>query len=148
VSISPLSSASAAYRAPIASSRVPSFSMPSASMPPYAASSGSSSFASGSALAPDLALANAARDGSPRGLALEAARTLVSEAFVKPVFAQMQEGSLAAGPFQPGTGERRFRPLLDAALAGKVVESANFDLVERLADRFERAIAPNGVPAT
>jgi hypothetical protein len=105
---------------------------------------GPASRASASALSPDLALANAAHDGSPRGLALEAARTLVSEAFVKPVFAQMQEGSLAAGPFKPGVGERRFRPLLDAALAGKVVEGGNFELVERLADRFERAIAPNG----
>ena len=40
-------------------------------------------------------------------------------------------------------GERRFRPLLDAALAGKVVEGSNFQLVERLADRFERAMDPN-----
>lgn len=99
--------------------------------------------ATATALAPDLALANAAREGSPRGLALEAARTLVTEAFVKPVFAAMQEGSLAAGPFKPGVGERRFRPLLDAALSGKVVEGSNFELVERLADRFERAMDPN-----
>jgi hypothetical protein len=107
------------------------------------ANSGSSRSASATALAPDLALANAAREGSPRGLALEAARTLVTEAFVKPVFAAMQEGSLAAGPFKPGVGERRFRPLLDAALSGKVVEGSNFELVDRLADRFERAMDPN-----
>jgi len=30
--------------------------------------------------------------------------------------------------------------MLDDALAGKVVESSNFALVERVADRFERSI--------
>lgn len=139
MSISALGAARDSYRAALKASR-PEQSVGGS---PLGASGGSSRAASASALAPDLALANAAREGSPRGLALEAARTLVSEAFVKPVFAQMQEGSLAAGPFKPGVGERRFRPLLDAALAGKVVEGSNFQLVERLADRFERAMDPN-----
>lgn len=147
MSISSLGAARDSYRAALQASR-PETSLGgstggSTGRSTGGSSGGSSRAASASALAPDLALANAAREGSPRGLALEAARTLVTEAFVKPVFAQMQEGSLAAGPFKPGVGERRFRPLLDAALAGKVVEGSNFQLVERLVDRFERAMDPN-----
>jgi len=60
---------------------------------------------------------------------------------VKPIFAQLHEGSLASDAFKPGVGEKRFRPLLDAALADKVVEGSNFALVERVADQFERSIA-------
>ena len=89
-------------------------------------------------LDPDVA-ANA-RNGDSRGLALEAAKTLVTEAFIKPVFAAMREGGFAAEGFKPGTGERRFRPLFDAALAEKVVEGSNFDLVNRVADRFEASM--------
>ena len=99
----------------------------------------------------DLARFTKLADGESRILARlsELDRVRVAEARALATrLALPADASLAAGPFQPGTGERRFRPLLDAALAGKVVESANFDLVERLADRFERAIAPNGVPAT
>jgi len=91
-------------------------------------------------LSPDLRLAKRAREGDTRGLAIEAARTLVAEAFVKPVFASMRDGGFAADGFKPGAGEKRFRPLLDDALAGTVVESSNFALVERVADRFERSI--------
>lgn len=91
-------------------------------------------------LSPDLRLAKRAREGDTRGLAVEAARTLVAEAFVKPVFASMREGAFAADGFKPGAGEKRFRPMLDDALAGRVVEGSNFALVERVADRFERSI--------
>ncbi len=89
-------------------------------------------------LDPDIA-ANA-RNGDSRELAREAAKTLVTEAFIKPVFAAMREGGFAAEGFKPGTGERRFRPLFDAALAEKVVEGSNFDLVNRVADRFETSM--------
>jgi len=96
--------------------------------------------ANGGFLSPDLRLAKRAREGDARGLALEAARTLVAEAFVKPVFASLRDGGFAADGFKPGAGEKRFRPMLDAALSDKVVESSNFALVERVADRFERSI--------
>jgi hypothetical protein len=96
--------------------------------------------ANGGFLSSDLSLAKRAREGDTRGLAVEAARTLVAEAFVKPVFAQLRDGGFAADGFKPGTGEKRFRPMLDAALADKVVESSNFTLVDRVADRFERSI--------
>ena len=95
-------------------------------------------------LRPDDRLASRAREGDTRGLALEAARTLVSEAFIKPVFAQLREGSLASEAFKPGVAEKRFRPLLDAALADAVVAKSGFGIVEVVADRFERAIARDG----
>lgn len=94
-----------------------------------------------SLLAPDARLAREARSGDPRALAREAAKTLVTEAFVKPVFAALRDGTLAADGFKPGTAERRFRPLLDAALAEKVVEGSNFALVDTVATRFEKTIA-------
>ncbi|MGA1223913.1 MAG: hypothetical protein ACO31E_05010 [Phycisphaerales bacterium] len=94
-----------------------------------------------SLLAPDARLAARARSGDTRGLAYEAAKTLVGEGLVKPVFESMREGGCAAGPFAPGTAERRFRPMFDAILADRLVEGSNFELVERTADRFERSIA-------
>ncbi len=99
-----------------------------------------------SVLAPDERLAARARHGDTRGLAREAAKTLVSEGLVKPVFAALREGGFAAEGFTPGTAERRFRPMFDAMLADKLVESSNFALVERTADRFERSmgVRPEG----
>ena len=96
---------------------------------------------SASLLAPDAQLAARARSGDTRALAYEAAKTLVTEGLVKPVFAQLREGGFAAEGFGPGTAERRFRPMFDAILADRVVEGSNFALVERTADRFERSMA-------
>jgi hypothetical protein len=91
-------------------------------------------------LAPDARLAASARGGDPRGLALEAARTLVAEGLVKPIFAELREGNMAAEMFKPGVAEKRFRPLLDGMLADRVVASKDFPVVGVVADRFERAI--------
>jgi hypothetical protein len=93
-----------------------------------------------SILAPDARLASRARQGDTRALAYEASKTLVTEGLVKPVFASLRDGGFAAGPFAPGTAEKRFRPMLDAILADKVVEGSNFALVDRAADRFEQSI--------
>ena len=91
-------------------------------------------------LAPDSGLAAKARRGDTRGLALEAARTLVAEGFVKPIFAELREGNMAADMFKPGVAEKRFRPLLDGMLANRVVASNDFPVVDVIADRFERAL--------
>lgn len=91
-------------------------------------------------VAPDARLAAEARSGDPRGLAIEAARTLVSEAFVKPVFAELREGNMAADMFKPGVAERRFRPILDGVLADRVVARSDFPVVRVVADRFEQSI--------
>lgn len=92
-------------------------------------------------LEPDARLAARARSGDTRGLAREAAKTLVSEGLIKPVFASMRDGGFAADAFKPDAAERRFRPMFDAVLADRLVEGSNFALVERTADRFERTIA-------
>ena len=94
-----------------------------------------------SLLAPDARLAAKARTGSPRELADVAAQTLVTEGLVKPVVASLREGGFAADAFKPGAAERRFRPMFDAILSDRVVEGSNFDLVDRVADRFERSIS-------
>jgi hypothetical protein len=91
-------------------------------------------------LAPDSRLAANARKGDTRGLALAAARTLVAEGLVKPIFAEMREGNMSADMFKPGVAEKRFRPLLDGMLADRVVASKDFPVVEVIADRFERAL--------
>ncbi len=101
---------------------------------------GSSMTANRTLLAPDSRLAANARRGDTRGLALEAARTLVAEGLVKPVFAELREGSMASDMFKPGVAEKRFRPLLDGMLADRVVASKDFPVVEVIADRFERAL--------
>lgn len=93
-----------------------------------------------SLLAPDSRLAVDAGRGDTRGLALEAARTLVAEGFVKPVFAKLRDGEMAADMFKPGAAEKRFRPLLDGMLADRVVASKDFPVVEVVADRFEQAL--------
>ena len=78
--------------------------------------------------------------------ALEAAKTLVGEAFVKPVLASLRDSGLAADAFKPGTAEKRFRPMFDAMLSDRVVESSHFALVERVADRFERSMGHTAKP--
>lgn len=92
----------------------------------------------------DPRLAGNARDGNPAALAREAAKTLFAEAFVKPVFASMREGSLAADMFKPGAAERRFQPLLDSALADRVVDGGRFGIVDEVAQRFEKNLARRG----
>jgi hypothetical protein len=93
-----------------------------------------------SILSPDPRLAAAARGGDPRGLALEAARTLVAEGLVKPIFAQMREGEMAGAMFKPGVAEKRFRPMLDGMLADRVVATKDFPVVGAVADRFEKSL--------
>jgi hypothetical protein len=94
----------------------------------------------------DPRLAGAARGGNPAELAREAAKTLFAEAFVKPIFATMREGSLAGDMFAPGAAERRFQPLLDSALADRVVDSGRFDIVDEVAGRFEKNLARRNDP--
>ena len=66
----------------------------------------------------------------------------MSEGLVKPVFAELRNGNMAADMFKPGIAEKRFRPLLDGMLADRVVASRDLPVVGVIADRFERALAP------
>jgi Rod binding domain-containing protein len=71
----------------------------------------------------------------------EAAEQLVASAFIVPVLASMRETSKAAGPFAPGTVERRFGPLLDQHLADRITQASRFTLVDAIVDRY----APKGI---
>ena len=70
--------------------------------------------------------------------ARDAAMKLVSSSLVLPILTSMREGTFLEEPFKPGTMERRFGPLLDQAVADRITQSSNFDLV----DSVVRTIQP------
>lgn len=74
-------------------------------------------------------LAKSAREGNPQELAFEAAVRLVSDAFIKPILAQVRSSSDMMKPFAPGSAEKSFRPMLDGELADRIARSEHFDLV-------------------
>lgn len=80
------------------------------------------------------ALARAGAGG--KGEAREAAEQLVAASLVSPVLKSLRESTGAAGPFAPGRGERMFRELQDAVLAQRLVKSAQWPLVDALAQRM------------
>ena len=67
--------------------------------------------------------------GDPR----EAAEELVAITLVQPILAQLRESEMAAEPFAPGEGEKRFGALYDAEIARRMVQSQSFPLVDALA---------------
>lgn len=69
----------------------------------------------------------------------DAAEKLVAVAFVQPVLAKMRESGSAAAPFQPNAAEKSFRGMMDSALAQKMVKSSRWSLVDRIADKLDRA---------
>jgi hypothetical protein len=48
--------------------------------------------------------------------------------------------------FAPGAAERRFQPLLDSALADRVVDSGRFGIVDEVAERFESNLERRNAP--
>jgi hypothetical protein len=57
---------------------------------------------------------------------------LVASALVLPALATLRESPFREGPFAPGDAERRFGPLLDQAVADRVVQAARFPLIDAL----------------
>ncbi|MCA9292012.1 MAG: hypothetical protein KDA25_12850 [Phycisphaerales bacterium] len=75
----------------------------------------------------------------------DAAVSLVATAFIAPILASMREHSLATGPFAPSSTEKRFGPIIDAAIAERVVGSARFPIVDAIRDRIAaRSLAASG----
>ena len=78
----------------------------------------------------------------------EAARTFVAMAFIEPMLQMMTDSQFAEGPFAPGDTERRFSPLLNQELAGRVVAGSRFGLVNEIKDRLlehsDRGVKPVG----
>lgn len=97
--------------------------------------------------APVAKLAKAAREGNPQELAYEAAVRLVSDAFIKPMLAQMRSSSNMMKPFAAGDAEKTFRPMLDGELSDRIARSGSFDLVQAtqkslLSKAFHQQAAP------
>lgn len=76
-------------------------------------------------------------DADPRSAARRAAEQLVSQTFVQPMLKLLRDSNSAAPPFAPGPAEKQFRSLMDVELAQRIVNSANFPLVDALARRLE-----------
>jgi hypothetical protein len=74
----------------------------------------------------------AGNDGKP---VREAMMKLVASALVLPALATLRETPFREGPFAPGEAERRFGPLLDQAVADRVIKGANFPLIDVLVER-------------
>ncbi len=68
--------------------------------------------------------------------ARQASRQLVADALVRPILASMRENSRASGLFAPTDAEKRFGPMLDEAIADRVIESSQFKLPDLIADRW------------
>ena len=76
----------------------------------------------------------------------EAAEELVAMTLVQPILAQLRESSLAAEPFAPSEGEKRFGAMHDAQVARQIVRSSRFPLVEELARQMrERSGTTEGL---
>ena len=72
--------------------------------------------------------------------ARQAAEELVSIALVQPILKELRDTNRAAGAFAPGTGEKTFGPVLDAAMAKQIVQGGRFNVV----DAVERAMSNRG----
>lgn len=81
------------------------------------------------------------REVSARG----AAAQFVGIAFIQPILARMSESRFAAGPFAPNEGERRFRPMLDAALSDRIAGAAHFPLTDAVARRLLGSAGPREI---
>ncbi|MCA9302867.1 MAG: hypothetical protein KC996_01960 [Phycisphaerales bacterium] len=64
--------------------------------------------------------------------ASEAAQKLVANTLVEPILRQLRETNNAAAPFGPTDAEKQFGPILDAQIADKIVNAADFPLVTRI----------------
>ncbi len=71
--------------------------------------------------------------GSAEEQARQAASDFVAAALVEPVFKQLRESNHSAAPFAPGPAEKQFGSMLDVQYARRLTRSANFPLVDRLA---------------
>ncbi|GJQ31051.1 MAG: hypothetical protein HBSAPP03_29350 [Phycisphaerae bacterium] len=92
------------------------------------------------------ALAKAQGTGAaPAAAAREAAGQLVAASLIMPVLKGLRESNQAAAPFAPGAGEKAFRGMMDDMMAQRLVQRADWGLVDAVARRvMQRA----GVEAT
>lgn len=75
------------------------------------------------------------RDETESKSVRQAMMKLVASALVLPALATLRDSPFREGAFAPGTAERRFGPLLDQAVADRVVAGANFPLIDVMVKR-------------
>ncbi|MCZ6836415.1 MAG: hypothetical protein O7G85_11630 [Planctomycetota bacterium] len=68
----------------------------------------------------------------------ESVEQLVSSSLVLPALKTLRESTMGAGPFTPGTAEKRFGPILDQHFADEITKSANFPIIDVIVDRLAR----------
>lgn len=87
-------------------------------------------------------------DESDDQLARRSAENFVSMTFVQPLLKQLRSSTNIAPPFAPTEAEKQFQGLMDAELAQRIVRSAQFPLVDRIAldlqERSRRAAGLTG----
>jgi Rod binding domain-containing protein len=76
----------------------------------------------------------------------EAAEELVAMTLVQPILAQLRDSSMAAEPFAPTEGEKRFGAMYDAQVARQIVRGSRFPLVEELARQMRERLGPTEDP--
>ncbi len=82
-----------------------------------------------------------------REKAHEAAEQFVASSLVIPILATLRANTFGAeGPFAPNMAEKRFGPVFDQQIADRVVQAANFPIVDMIADRYVEYMT--GKPAT
>ena len=77
--------------------------------------------------------------------ARDAAMKLVSSSLVLPILSSIREGAFLEEPFKPGVMERRFGPLLDQAVADRITQASNFDLVDSIVKQIQSASNPQAL---
>lgn len=93
---------------------------------------GVSSEVSGRQSAFAAALGRARETGDGKSKAREAAEQLVATTFIQPILKRMRDSSQAAPPFAPTRAEKQFGSILDSTLAGRIVQKADWSLVDRI----------------
>lgn len=74
--------------------------------------------------------------------ATEEAARLVGAALLEPFLAELRESGFAAGPFAPSDVEKRFGPLMDAALTDRLAIHIGGPLAKAIAQRYASVASP------
>ncbi len=90
--------------------------------------------------------ANSAIGGSREGMSTrDIAAELVATAFIMPAMETMRNSPFKSDLFAPGAAERRFGPMLDREIAGRLTQRQGFSLVDAVAERIRSMGGETGV---
>lgn len=83
-----------------------------------------------------------------RATARQSAETLVAQALIAPLLAQIRDTNHAAEPFGPTEAEKRLGPVFDEHIAVGLVRRSHFDLVDNVQSTILRRAQPAGAAAS